>query len=266
MSLIPRQVGQDTTWQDAGRPGFLHRGVPPGGPMDRESFGWATQLAETKLALEVGPFGLIAVAERDISVAIVGAERPILVEGKSVEGQGVIRLKEGQLLELGYPTTGARSYLALAGMKPPEGAWLGSVSGVAVARGVAIEGQGSLPLRHVAGPIASLAGPLEVLPGPQADLLPALLAGTWEASKIMDRTGIRLDGPPIPIPDLGSLTSEPQVVGTLQLTSGGTPIIIGPDGPTIGGYAKPAILASRSRDRMGQLKPGDAVELVWPGS
>lgn len=266
MSLLPRQVGQDTTWQDAGRPGYLHRGVPPGGPMDRESFGWATRLAETKLALEVGPFGMIAVAERDVALAIVGAERPILVDGKLVEGQGVIRLREGQRLELAYPTRGARSYLALAGMSPPEGAWLGSISGVAVARGVPIQGQGSLPLRHVAGPITSLSGPLEVLPGPQADLLSALLAGKWEASKVMDRTGIRLDGPSIPIPDRGSLTSEPQVVGTIQLTSGGTPIIIGPDGPTIGGYAKPAILASRSRDRMGQLRPGDRVELVGPGS
>lgn len=266
MSLIPRQVGQDTTWQDAGRPGFLHRGVPPGGPMDRESFEWATRLAETKLALEVGPFGMIAVAASDLSVGIVGAERPILVDGSPVEGQGVVRLREGQRLELGFPTRGARSYLAIPGMKPPEGVWLGSVSGIVVTRGVAIEGQGSLPLRHVAGPIASLAGPLEVLPGPQADLLPVLLAGTWEASKIMDRTGIRLGGAPIPIPDLGSLTSEPQVVGTIQLTSGGTPIIIGPDGPTIGGYAKPAILVSRSRNRMGQLKPGDVVELVGPGS
>lgn len=266
MSLIPRQVGQDTTWQDAGRPGYLHRGVPPGGPMDSESFGWATKLAETNMAIEVGPFGMIAVAECDLSVAIVGAERPILVDGRAIEGQGVVRLREGQRLELGFPTRGARSYLAIPGMRPPAGAWLGSVSGVAVLRGVAIEGYGSLPLRHVAGSIASLAGPLTILPGPQAFLLPALLAGRWEASKIMDRTGIRLDGEPIPVPELGSLTSEPQVVGTIQLTSGGTPIIIGPDGPTIGGYAKPAILARRSRDRMGQLKPGDLVELVGPGS
>lgn len=234
--------------------------------MDRESFRWATQLAETTIALEVGPFGMIALAERAISVAIVGAERPILVDGRLVDGQGVVRLKEGQSLELGFPSKGARSYLALAGMKPPEGAWLGSISGVAVARGVAILGHGTLPLRHVVESIASLEGPLLVLPGPQAELLPALLAERWEASKVMDRTGVRLDGSPIPIPDLGNLTSEPQVVGTIQLTSGGTPIIIGPDGPTIGGYAKPGILASSSFDRMGQLKPGDSVELYGPDS
>jgi len=233
--------------------------------MDRESFGWATRLAETSVALEIGPFGLIAVAERDVSAAIVGAIRPISVDGREVEGQGVVRLKEGQRLELGYPIDGARSYLALAGMTPPEGAWLGSISGISVARGVPVGGTGVLPLRHVAGTIASLTGPLHVLPGPQADLLPALLSGRWAASKIMDRTGIRLDGDQIPAPDLGNLTSEPQVVGTIQLTSGGTPIIIGPDGPTIGGYAKPGILASRSLDRMGQLKPGDAVELIGPG-
>lgn len=266
MSLILRQVGKDTSWQDAGRPGYLHRGVPPGGPMDRESFGWATQLTNSKIALEVGPFGLIAEATTETSLVVVGAERPIRVDGREVEGQGVIRLKSGQRIELGYPTLGARSYLALGGLVPPEGGWLGSISGVPAARGDVIEGPLELPLRRLTQPLKSLAGALLVIPGPQHELFEELIGRVWKASTVMDRTGIRLDGEPIPLPEMGSLTSEPQVVGTIQLTSGGTPILIGPDGPTIGGYAKPAILTSASRDRMGQLKPGDPVMLVGLGT
>lgn len=259
MSLRIRQIGQDSSWQDRGRPGYLAQGVPHGGPMDRVAFGWAARLAESSVALEVGPFGLISVAESDVSVVIVGAERPILVDREAVEGQGVVRLRGGQVLTLGYPTRGSRSYLALGRMAGPAGGWLGSVSGVAVARGDRLVGSGDLPLRRLAEPLATHDGPLRVLPGPQAELLSELLCREWKASATMDRTGIRLEGEPIPLPDLGALPSEPQVIGTVQLTVGGTPILIGPDGPTIGGYAKPAILTDASRDRMGQLKPGDTV-------
>lgn len=230
--------------------------------MDRESFRWATQLAETSIALEVGPFGLIAEATTDMSLALVGADRPVRVDGREVVGQGVIRLTAGQRIELGFPNVGARSYLAVAGVVPPEGRWLGSISGVPVGRGDEIEGRGELPLRRLTLSLQSLAGPIQVMPGPQRELFEELIGGTWVASSVMDRTGIRLDGNPIPLPDKSNLTSEPQVVGTIQLTTGGTPIMIGPDGPTIGGYAKPAILTSASRDRMGQLKPGDPVTLV----
>lgn len=263
MSLLIRQVGGDSSWQDRGRPGFLAQGVPHGGPMDRTGWALATQLAETDVALEVGPFGLIALVEADLSLAIVGAERPVLVDTVPHVGQGVLRLREGQVLTLGYPTFGARSYLAMAGMIPPDGGWLGSVSGVALGRGDQILGSGTLPLRRLTEALPTLTGPLEVLPGPQRELLPELLSRAWTASATMDRTGIRLDGDPIPVPDLGSLTSEPQVIGTVQLTTGGTPILIGPDGPTIGGYAKPAIVTDASRDRMGQLKPGDTVSFIW---
>lgn len=233
--------------------------------MDRTAWRLATQMAGTSVALEVGPFGLIAQAAADGALAIVGAERPILINGQTQEGQGVVRYREGDAVEIGYPTRGAWSYLALAGMVPPtEKGWLGSVSSVRVQRGDAIEGMGTLPRRRLAEPLATLEGPLVVLPGPHRDLLPDLLDAEWRVSNTMDRTGIRLEGTAIPLPDLGSIPSESQVIGTVQLTTGGTPILIGPDGPTIGGYPKPAIVADRSRDRMGQLKPGDAVTFVAP--
>lgn len=259
MSLLIRQVG-DTTWQDVGRPGHLAHGVPHGGPLDRTAWRLATQMADTSVALEVGPFGLIAQATSDGAFAIVGAERPITVDGQPQEGQGVIRYREGDTIEIGYPSRGGWSYLALAGViAPKDGGWLGSVSSVRVQRGDRIEGRGSLPRRRLAEPLATLAGPLVVLPGPHRDLLSAVVSVEWRVSPTMDRTGIRLEGAAIPLPDLGLIPSEPQVIGTVQLTVGGTPILIGPDGPTIGGYPKPAIIADASRDRMGQLKPGDRV-------
>jgi len=259
LSLLIRQVG-DTTWQDVGRPGHLAQGVPHGGPMDRVAWRLATQMAGTRVALEVGPFGLIAQATADGALAIVGAERRIFINGQHQEGQGVVRYREGDTLEVGYPTRGAWSYIALAGMTPPTGGWLGSVSSIRVQRGDLIAGQGTLPLRRLAEPLSTLEGPIFLLPGPHRELLTILVGAEWRVSPTMDRVGIRLEGEPMPIPDLGNIPSEPQVIGTIQLTTGGTPILIGPDGPTIGGYPKPAIIADRSRDRMGQLKPGDVVQ------
>jgi allophanate hydrolase subunit 2 len=235
--------------------------------MDRTAWRLATLMAGTSVALEVGPFGLIAQANTDGAFAIVGAERPVFVSGQPQEGQGVVRYREGDTVEIGYPSRGAWSYVALAGLEPPrEGGWLGSVSSVRVQRGDLITGRGTLPLRRLAEPLSTLEGPLVVLPGPHKELLSALVSAEWRVSPTMDRTGIRLEGTALPLPDMGSIPSEPQVIGTVQLTTGGTPILIGPDGPTIGGYPKPAIIADRSRDRMGQLKPGDRVAFLQHSS
>jgi allophanate hydrolase subunit 2 len=74
----------------------------------------------------------------------------------------------------------------------------------------------------------------------------------------LDRVGIRLDGHRSA--HTVELPSEPACVGCIQITPDGTPIILGPDGPTIGGYPKAAVVISADLDRLGQLRPGQNVE------
>ena len=69
--------------------------------------------------------------------------------------------------------------------------------------------------------------------------------------------GVRLEGSSLPT--LAEMHSKPVVPGTVQLTNAGLPIILGVDGPTIGGYPRLAVVASVDMDRIGQLRPGDAV-------
>jgi allophanate hydrolase subunit 2 len=57
------------------------------------------------------------------------------------------------------------------------------------------------------------------------------------------------------------LPSEPSTPGTIQVTPGGDPIILGPDGPTIGGYPKIGFVVQADLGRGGQLRPGDPVRL-----
>ena len=116
-----------------------------------------------------------------------------------------------------------------------------------------------------------------VLVGPHAApdfLTPAglddLLRAEWTVHFNSARTGVRLVGPrpgwarrdggeaglhPSNIHDTG------YAVGAVDLT-GDMPIILGPDGPSLGGFVCPAVVAAAERWKLGQLAPGDRVRLV----
>lgn len=40
------------------------------------------------------------------------------------------------------------------------------------------------------------------------------------------------------------------------------PIILGPDGPSLGGFVCPAVVAREELWKIGQLKPGDAIRFI----
>ena len=46
------------------------------------------------------------------------------------------------------------------------------------------------------------------------------------------------------------------------MLSGGTPSIVGPDGPSLGGFVVPAVVVRADRWMLAQARPGDTVRLV----
>src|SRR5271165_1533737 len=50
-------------------------------------------------------------------------------------------------------------------------------------------------------------------------------------------------------------------VGALDFT-GDTPILLGPDGPSLGGFVCPATVVTAERWKLGQLRPGDSVRFI----
>jgi urea carboxylase len=50
-------------------------------------------------------------------------------------------------------------------------------------------------------------------------------------------------------------------IGAIDFT-GDMPIILGPDGPSLGGFVCPAVIAHAELWKVGQLKPGDKVKFV----
>jgi allophanate hydrolase subunit 2 len=112
-------------------------------------------------------------------------------------------------------------------------------------------------------------GPVRVVPGPQIELFDSeqvdrLLSGRLAVGRGSDRMGYRLEGQEFSHRAPASVPSEPVCVGAVQVPQGGAPIVLMPDGPTVGGYPKIASVITADLGRFAQLAPAErpAFELV----
>ncbi|MDR3393878.1 MAG: urea carboxylase [Parasulfuritortus sp.] len=92
-------------------------------------------------------------------------------------------------------------------------------------------------------------------------------ATAWEVHYNSSRTGVRLIGPKPQWArtDGGEAGLHPSnihdnayAIGAVDFT-GDMPVILGPDGPSLGGFVCPATIVQAELWKMGQLKPGDTV-------
>jgi len=283
--------GAMTTVQDwPGRLGYWAVGVPPSGPMDEASFRLANRLArnpEGAPALEITLTGPTLKFNTDAVIALTGAR----IETDLPMDQPVA-VKAGTTLKLKrIAGTGCRTYLAVAGgIESSE--YLGSRStftlgGFGGPAGRALRAGDVL---HIAGNFESQisnlklhapqwahAWPLRVLYGPHGapdfftdDDIRMFFSTDWKVHYNSNPTGIRLIGPKPQWarPDGGEAGLHPSnihdnayAVGAIDFT-GDMPIILGPDGPSLGGFVCPATIIRADRWIMGQLRPGDTVRFL----
>jgi urea carboxylase len=92
----------------------------------------------------------------------------------------------------------------------------------------------------------------------------------WQVHYNSSRTGVRLAGPKPEWarPDGGEAGLHPSnihdnayAVGSIDFT-GDMPVILGPDGPSLGGFVCPATVALAQMWKLGQLRPGDRVRFT----
>jgi allophanate hydrolase subunit 2 len=102
--------------------------------------------------------------------------------------------------------------------------------------------------------------------GPQDDAFDAaardvFLDAGFEVQPDSDRVGCRLAGPPVRPAGEGAaeIVSDGMLPGSVQVPPSGQPIVMGPDGPTTGGYPKIATVIGADLARLAQLAPGDRV-------
>ena len=221
-------------------------------------------------------FGGLAVrAQRWLLVALAGAPAPADVDGLPVGHHAVLTLRPGQVLRLGRPPSGLRTYLAVRGGidVPPV---LGSRStdvlsgiGPAAARRRGHAAGGHRPAGRSRSwtsrpwgcrpPAPSRCAPW---PGraPTGCATPATLArNTWTASSRSDRVGMRLEGGRLDRARPGEIPSEGMVRGAVQVPPGGEPVLFLADHPITGGYPVVAVVLDADVDRAAQVRPGQAV-------
>lgn len=256
------RAGPGLTVQDLGRPGRLHEGLPPGGALVPELLRAANQA--------LGNAADAAALELFLHPAVLCARRALVV---SVDGR-LLRLAAGEELTVG-PAPEAVAYVALpGGIDVPRllggrgtlvVARLGGFEGRMLRAGDELRAALDPPGRPVDVPRPPLDdGPLRLVPGPDdfpAGSLERLFSETFRIAPALDRTGLRLDGARLATPPDRPF-STPMLRGALQVAHDGTPIVLGPDHPTTGGYPVIATLATDDQGRLARRCPGAPVRFV----
>ncbi len=296
------ESGPQMTVQDyPGRLNYWHVGVPPSGPMDALAFRLANRLVGNEMsaaAIEVTTVGGRIRFHSDAEICLTGANMEAKINGELVPLWQSISVAANSTLNLApVRGGGARTYIAVrGGLDVP--AYLGSRSTFMLGKfgGHAGRALAAGDVLHVHTP-ASLMDPamagarltveqipsytrqwqIGVLFGPhtapdfftEADI-DMLFAADWKVHYQSDRTGVRLVGPKPAWarPDGGEAGLHPSnlhdnayAVGAIDFT-GDMPILLGPDGPSLGGFVCPGVVVQAELWKLGQLKAGDTVHFV----
>ncbi|WP_051964879.1 biotin-dependent carboxyltransferase family protein [Deinococcus misasensis] len=273
MHLNILKPGLLTLVQDLGRQGFRQHGVSQSGALDLQGHRLANFLlgnVPQAATLEITLGGLQLEAASEGWVGLAGSGLHAVLNGQRVQGQRALHLKTGDCLEFKPTPSGARAYLALpGGLDVPE--VLGSRSthlrsGVGPPRiqaGMVIKALGPNPIMKgrfflSAEPLPALLK-VQVIRGPEWEDHPAVHE-VFQVTAQSDRMGLRLEGPPIRLQRTAEMYSVAVLPGTVQLPSGGQPIVLLSDAQTTGGY--PRILQVIQADlwKLGQVLPGQHIQ------
>ncbi len=289
--------GTQTTIQDwPGRTGYWAVGVPPSGPMDPLSFRLANRLLgnpEGAPGLEITLTGPALRFNCETLICLSGALLDAKLDGAAIAFWRPVAVKAGETLTLGaIAGTGARANLAArSGFDVP--AYLGSRATFTLGKFGGHGGRALLvgDVLHVATPANAILAerkslavelvlPLThhwqigVLYGPHGEpdfFTPAeietFFAADWEVHYNSNRTGVRLVGPKPTWAraDGGEAGLHPSnihdnayAIGAVDFT-GDMPVILGPGGPSLGGFVCPVTIAAAELWKIGQLRAGDTV-------
>lgn len=297
MSLEILNHGLMTTIQDLGRPGWFHLGIPVGGAMDTAALiagNLAVGNAPGAAGLECAFMGPQIAFRAPTTIAVTGADLPILLDGVEQPGWTAIPVRAGQVLSFGYLRAGCRIYLSFAGGidTPPA---LGSRSTYAIGALGGLDGRAlrtgdvvPLGTPGTPRPGASVPESLRRSPGKPATLrmLPGLYwhritpeaqAGFfedgWKVAPEADRMGYRFRGgrPLAFVPreapfgagsDPSNIVDSCYPYGSIQVPGGTEPIILHRDAVSGGGYFMIGTVISADMDLIGQLQPHHPVRFA----
>ncbi|PNH80019.1 urea amidolyase [Arthrobacter sp. AFG20] len=292
--------------QDLGRQGHSALGVSAAGALDRASLRRANRLvgnAPSAAAIETVAGGLRVQAIGDQVLAVAGAPSALTVvtpsatpsetetgdpqngdaqktaeaRQRTVPVAAPFALLDGEILTIGVPDAGFRSYVAVRGGvdAPPV---LGSrstdtMSGIGpkpLAAGQVLPSGGAAESGVVGSPEIQPEYPgegvtlLDIILGPRADwfdqaAIDSLCAQDWTVKPESNRVGMRLQGTPLERSRTGELPSEGTVAGAIQMPPEGLPVLFLADHPITGGYPVIGVVVDHQLDLAAQVPIGGSI-------
>jgi urea carboxylase len=291
--LVP---GLQATVQDyPGRAGMLRQGFFPSGAMDYFALRAANVLvgnSQNAAGIEVTLGGFALRMGADATISVCGASVDVTLDGEALPLWESRAAQAGSELRIGIsPGPGFRLYVAISGgvdVPPLFGSRATyTMGGLGGFEGRALAAGDCLPLGAPAGdgrarrlperarPSYGREWEVEAMRGPQAtpDYLTesdmdVFFGRSWKVDRNSNRTGVRLEsqdfewarssggvagGHP------SNILDNPYPVGAVNI-NGDLPVILGPDGPTAGGFIVAATIVHGALWKLGQLRPvGDHV-------
>jgi 5-oxoprolinase (ATP-hydrolysing) subunit C len=290
------EPGLQATVQDyPGRTGMLRQGFFPSGAMDFFALRAANLLVgnpQNAAGIEVTLGGFSLRFQRDATVAVAGAPAEVTLNGEPLPAWESRPASAGAELKIAISAgPGWRCYVAVSGgVDVPElfgsratytMGGLGGFEGRALKAGDrlplgnAADDRGAQRFKEPARPQYGREWEIEAMRGPQATpdyLTEADMADffsrSWAVDRNSDRTGIRLeshrfrytrDSGGVAGGHPSNILDNPYPVGAVNI-NGDLPVLLGPDGPTAGGFIVAATVVHAALWRLGQLRPiGDHV-------
>lgn len=259
-----------STFQDDGRMGAQHKGIPLSGVMDHKNAKMASALVGGQsVVLEVTLIGPELEFLKGMSIGITGGLNAYL-NGNRIPSYKTLSVKRNDRLEL-KPGRGFRGYIsfsdklclneAFSSMSTYTKASLGGYKGRQLMKNDCVEVEPidfseeyylSEPRRNYT---------IRVMKGMEYEQftnMDSFFSESYIVTDEMDRMGMRLKGLPI-LSSTSDIISSPVIPGTIQVPASGQPIIMLKDAQTIGGYTRLGCVITSDLDDLAQMKPGDTI-------
>lgn len=275
MRLHVLEAGLGSTVQDSPRRG-ASLALPDAGPADPLAFAAARALVGEPAGAAIEVVGLpfvfrcddrrlVAVTGRDVAVR-ASARLPGWLAFAVRAGETVTITGSARYAYLAVAgdlaldaVLGSRATYARAGVGPLSRPLVaGDVLPLGPARGLERAGA-RLPAPSYTAQVEAVVAPHAARFGAGAQR--AFFEEEFTVGAESDRMGVRLSGPELRWPgkDLLSYGIAP---GAVQVPRGGSPIVLGPDAGTTGGYPVIAVVATASRGVVAQALPGERLRFA----
>ena len=269
--------GLYTSIQDMKRIGYKKYGIPNSGPMDEYSHilsNWLVDNSYSSETLEINYFGPKLKFNFDTTIGICGANFDAKINDKRIEINRSIKVKAGDILDIGVCLNGGRLYLSFSAKMKLKKSFnsystyekinIGGINGKKISKNDTINFNKSEESIEKKIPESfqrkyQEISNIRVIKGVNYSMISKnslkKLGNEFNVSSESDRMGIRLNGNKLKVSDKKSIESTVVSKGTVQLPPAGDPIILMSDSQSTGGYPIIGNISRVDISKVSQIKP-----------